>query len=118
MSYKNLVVWQKSIKLVKHIYHITNAFPSEERFGLTSQMRRAAISIPSNIAEGYARKKPTENVQFINVAFASGCELETQIIIARELDFLSNAPQEMDDLLNQILRMLYTYRESLYAKGR
>ncbi len=97
---------------------MTNAFPQEERFGLVSQMRRAAVSIPSNIAEGYARKRPTENAQFVNIAFASACELETQIIISRELNFLKKDLHDVDDLLNQVLRMLYTYRESLYSKGK
>ena len=88
-TYKDLVVWQKSITLVVEIYAITALFPSEEKFGLVSQMRRAAVSIPSNIAEGYARKNRKENAQFINIAFGSGAELETQIIIAKRVNFQS-----------------------------
>lgn len=86
-TYKDLLVWQKSIDLVIEIYTVTSSFPSEEKFGLVSQMRRAAVSIPSNIAEGYARKNRKENAQFVNIAFGSGTELETQIIIAQRLAF-------------------------------
>lgn len=113
-TYKDLVVWQKSIELVVEIYRITALFPVEERFGLVSQMRRAAVSIPSNIAEGYARRNKKENAHFVNIAFGSATELETQIIIAKRLNFQYNQWTVVDRLLNEILRMLYRYRESLY----
>ncbi len=76
-SYKELKVWKKSIDLVKEIYKITNKFPKEEIYVLVSQMRRAAISIPSNIAEGYKRKNLKEYIQFLSIAEASAAELET-----------------------------------------
>lgn len=84
-SFKQLVVWQKSIALVKHIYQITNQFPREELYGLVSQMRRAAVAIPSNIAEGKKRKTKKDFVQFLRIADGSAAELETQIIISKEL---------------------------------
>src|SRR4051812_32003063 len=86
-SYKDLVVWQKAIQLAKAIYKLTQVFPSEEKFGLVSQMRRAAVSIPSNIAEGQARRTTPEFIQFITHAQGSTAELDTQIILAVELKF-------------------------------
>jgi four helix bundle protein len=86
-NYKDLLVWQKGIALVKLIYQITQTFPAEEKFGLVSQMRRAAVSIPSNIAEGQARHSTGEFVQFLSHAEGSVAELETQLIIAVELGF-------------------------------
>lgn len=117
-TYKDLVVWQKSIDLVMEIYRITGLFPTEEKFGLVSQMRRAAISIPSNIAEGYARRSKAENGQFINIAFGSGVELDTQIIIAKKLNLHYDQWSAVDIILNEVLRMLYRYRESLYSAGQ
>ena len=84
-GYRDLLVWQKGIAIVKHIYKITAQFPSEERFGLSAQMRQAAVSIPSNIAEGQARKSTREFVQFISNAEGSVAELDTQTVIAVEL---------------------------------
>lgn len=113
-SYKELIVWQKSIALAKEIYRLTAAFPKSEQYGLTLQMRRAAISIPSNIAEGYARKGRREYSQFISIAFGSGTELETQLYLAKEL---SLAPADIftpsERLLREILSMLYTLRNKL-----
>ncbi len=86
-SYKDLIVWQKSIDLVLAIYKLTKKFPQEERYALVSQMRRAAVAIPSNIAEGYARQHKPEYVQFLSVAYASGAELKTQLIIAERLGY-------------------------------
>ena len=84
-SYKDLVVWQKGISLAKETYRLTANFPGEEKFGLVSQMRRAAVSIPSNIAEGQARHTTGEFVQFISHAEGSTAELETQVILSIEL---------------------------------
>jgi four helix bundle protein len=86
-GYKDLIVWQKTITLVKRVYQVTSAFPSEERFGLVSQMRRAAVSIPSNIAEGPARHTTGEFIQGISHAAGSLAELDTQLTIAIELAF-------------------------------
>src|SRR3981081_1621826 len=86
-NYKDLVVWQKGISLAKATYQLTTKFPGEEKFELVSQMRRAAISIPSNIAEGQARHTTGEFVQFISHAEGSTAELETQLILSIELGF-------------------------------
>ena len=88
-SYKELVVWQKAVELVAEVYAATAQFPREEIFGLTSQLRRSAVSVPSNIAEGQGRATKGEFVQFLANARGSICELETQILIARKLGCLS-----------------------------
>ncbi len=111
-TYKDLIVWQKFIQLVVEIYKLTKLFPSEEKFGLISQMRRCAVSISSNTAEGYARNNKKENANFINIAYGSATELETQIIISKELELIEeNKWQITDGLLLEVLRMLYKYRE-------
>src|SRR2546423_585737 len=84
-SYKELIVWQKSIKLAKEDYLFTAKFPRHEMYGLTSQMRRAAVAIPSNIAEGQSRKNLKEYIQFLNIAYGSAAELETQVILSKDL---------------------------------
>lgn len=113
-SYKQLVVWQKSIELVIEIYHLTKLFPKEELYGLISQMRRAAVSIPSNIAEGFARKHRQEYLQFIRIAFGSGAELETQIIIAQRLQFASKEKfLRAEQLLTEIMKMLNKFSAAL-----
>jgi four helix bundle protein len=89
-NYRQLQVWQKSIPLVKEIYQITEFFPKSEQYGLTAQLRRAAISIPSNIAEGYCRKSTKEYLRHINIAYASLAEVEAQLFIAAELGFLTS----------------------------
>lgn len=89
-SYKDLLVWQKAITLVKEIYLLTNTLPEEEKFGLISQMRRCSVSIPSNIAEGWGRNSSKNYVQFLRIARGSLLELETQIIICKELTYVSN----------------------------
>ena len=86
-SYKNLTVWRKLVDLVTHIYALTKLFPKEELYGLSSQMRRAAVSIPSNIAEGRSKRSTKEYVRFVNIASGSAAELETQLIIADNLGF-------------------------------
>ncbi|MDP1545815.1 MAG: four helix bundle protein [Anaerolineales bacterium] len=88
-SYRDLLIWQKGIALVKRIYQETAQFPDTERYGLTNQMRRAAVSIPSNIAEGQARQHSGEFRQFLFIALGSIAELETQILISQDLGFLS-----------------------------
>ena len=106
-TYKELTVWQKSFHLSLEVYRITKNFPKEEFYGLGSQMRRAAIAIPSNIAEGYCRQHRREYIQFLTISFASGGELETQLLIAKELKFLKETEfQELNDLLSEVMRML------------
>jgi len=106
-SYKELVVWQKSFELSKKIYLITNKFPKSEIYGLVSQMRRCAVSIPSNIAEGYTRAHRQEYVQFLRTAFASGAELETQLLLAKELNFMNDQDfSGVNELLIEVMKML------------
>lgn len=106
-SYKDLIVWQKSFDLSIAVYGITKAFPKDETYGLISQIRRCAVSIPSNIAEGYTRHRKLEFIQFLQIAFASGAELETQLLIAREVGYLSTQDyQKMGDLLLEVQKML------------
>jgi four helix bundle protein len=115
-SYEDLVVWQKGISLAKLIYHVTQKFPSEERFGLVSQMRRAAVSIPSNIAEGQARHTTGEFIQFISHAEGSVAELNTQLILALELNFCSAASSaSAAELMEDLRRMLNGLRRKLTA---
>jgi four helix bundle protein len=113
-NYKDLVVWQKGIELAKAIYRLTGKFPSEEKFGLVSQMRRALISIPSNIAEGQARHTTGEFIQFISHAEGSTAELETQLTLSLELGFASaESAKTSFGLLDDIRRMLNGLRRKL-----
>jgi len=89
-SYKNLIVWQKSVELAVEVYELTDRFPKSEIFGLTSQMRRAAVSIPSNIAEGRRRLTQKEFIHFLTISYGSGAELETQLEISKKLSFSKN----------------------------
>ncbi|MGJ8654283.1 MAG: four helix bundle protein [Opitutaceae bacterium] len=108
-NYTELIVWQKSILLVEQVYSATRSFPSEEIYGLTSQVRRAAVSIPSNIAEGQARKSTKEFKRFLSIALGSNAEVETQLIIAQRLDYIKQ--DNLNDLLSlcdEIKRMAHT----------
>ncbi len=116
-SYKDLVVWQKAIQLVKEIYLISGTFPKSELFGLTSQVRRASVSIPANIAEGYARKHRAEYLQFLRIAFASGAELETHLILIKELRFAKQTDtRNAESLLDEVMRMLNKLISTLTSK--
>ncbi len=106
-NHKDLIVWQKSMALVKRVYEVTRAFPHEEMFGLTSQMRRAAVSIPSNIAEGYGRIYDKERINFLSIALGSASELETKLMISEDLGFTANGDNaELSSLNNEVIRML------------
>ena len=106
-SYKDLIVWQKSMNLVKDIYMITNSFPKSEIFGLVGQMRRAAVSIPSNIAEGFCRRSKKEYRQFLSIAFASVAELSTQLILSEELKFMEKTTfDDINSLCEEVSKML------------
>jgi four helix bundle protein len=109
-----LLVWRKGIDLVKEIYRMTKPFPAEERFGLISQMRRAAVSVPSNIAEGQARRTTGEFVQFLSQAEGSLAELDTQLILAEELGY-AKATQVASaaELVSELRRMLNALRRTL-----
>jgi four helix bundle protein len=113
-SYKDLLVWQKGIALVKQVYQLTRSFPDEERFGLISQMRRAAVSVPSNIAEGQARHTTGEFFQFISHAEGSLAELETQLVIAAELNYCTAVEaRNSSELISELRRMLNSLRRKL-----
>jgi len=99
-SYKDLEVWKKSIDIVTKIYKVTNSFPKDEIYSLVSQLRRSAVSIPSNIAEGWGRNKTKEYIQFLRIARGSLLELETQLIISNNLSYLNK--QNMDNFLIKI----------------
>lgn len=106
-SYKDLIVWQKSKTWVSSVYKITEEFPKSEQFGLTSQLRRSAVSIPSNIAEGFYRGTKKDKVQFLRIAFSSGAEAETQIEISKDLGFISDSHhKELVNALDEIMKML------------
>jgi len=113
-SYKQLNVWQKSFLLSKEVYLLTENFPRHEHYGLTSQMRRAAVAIPSNIAEGYGRKSRKEYSQFCSIAYASNLELETQSLLSIELGFTNMKQAEtVLNLITDVSKMLYSLIEKL-----
>jgi len=113
-SYRDLIVWQKSIELAKQLYRLTAKFPNDEKFGLISQIRRAAVSVSSNIAEGQARNTTREFIQFISHAEGSAAELDTQLYLSIELGFVTSmeaAP--ILALIDEIRRMLNSLRRRL-----
>jgi four helix bundle protein len=108
-SYKDLIVWQKAYQLTLNIYRLSDSFPKNEIYGLTSQLRRAAVSIVSNIAEGYQRQHGGEYIQFLSIAFGSCAEVETQLLLSKDLHYLSESQFEiLNNLLTEIGKMLYT----------
>jgi four helix bundle protein len=100
-SYKDLLIWKKGIVLVIKVYELSKAFPSEELYALTNQIKRASVSIPSNIAEGYGRNTDKSFSHFIDISRGSLCELETRLIIAKELGFIKNL-----ELYNEVLALI------------
>lgn len=117
-SYKDLIVWQKAMDLVVMIYEITREFPSNEQYGLSSQLRRAAVSIPSNIAEGYRRGSEAEYVRFLRISYGSASEAETQLLLTERLRY---GPSEKiviaQSLLEEVLRMLNKMTLDESSKG-
>lgn len=106
-SYKELIVWQKSMVFVESVYSMTATFPAEEIYGLTSQIRRAAVSIPSNIAEGSYRSTKKDYVHFLRTALGSAAEIETQIEIALRIKYISkNIYEELSSILAEVMKML------------
>ena len=99
--HKNLDVWQKSMTLADEIYRITKSFPKDEIFGLVSQMRRAAVSIPSNISEGYGRSTNAEVIHFLYNSLGSSNELDTQLLISRRQDYVNDMDYQIVDKLNE-----------------
>lgn len=117
-GFRDLVVWQKAMDLAANVYRITKDFPPDERFGLTSQMRRAAVSIPSNVAEGHARNSTGEFIQSLGFAKGSLAELETQAEIAERLQIVSRERNcELKIEMNEVGRMLNGLLNSLRSKS-
>jgi four helix bundle protein len=113
-NFKELKVWQKSYQVCLEIYKITAKFPKEERFGLTSQIRRAAVSVPSNIAEGYGRRTTPDYIRSLYIAYGSNCELETQILLSADIGYISAALlQRIEDAIQEVERMLKALIKSL-----
>jgi four helix bundle protein len=113
-SYRDLLVWQKAMSLAEKVYEETEGFPKTEMYGLTSQMRRAAVSVASNVAEGQARHTRGEFLQFLGHARGSLAELETQVLLAARLNFASaTAEQSLVNLIAEVGRLLSGLRNSL-----
>ena len=118
-SYKDLVVWQKAMLLVKEIYTIVKLLPREEQYALSDQMRRAAVSIPSNIAEGYGRNSTNDYIRFLNIARGSKYELETQLHICLMLNYVTKEQaqpafeftQEIGKMINALIKRLGSSRQ-------
>ena len=116
-TYRDLLVWQKSMALVTEIYRLSKSFPKDETYGLTSQMRRCAVSIPSNMAEGYGRNSTNDYIRFLRVAVGSLYELQTQIEIALNLRYLSkSAFNKLYESSREIERMLSSLTRKLNAR--
>ena len=114
-SYKDLTVWQKSIDLVESIYKITKSFPKSETYGLSLQMRQSVVSIPSNIAEGNRRSTRKDDAKYLSIAFGSGAELVTQLIIAKKLSYINNSNDySANELLERVMKMLNRLIKSLH----
>ena len=112
--FKDLEIWRLSRRFCSDIYSITASFPSEEKFGLTNQLRRASVSIPSNIAEGSSRKSNKDFSRFLEIAIGSIYEIETQLLIAKDLKFISDKQQEkLNKKLNSILKMTVKFKSTL-----
>jgi four helix bundle protein len=117
-SFRDLVVWQRAMQLTVAVYCLTQQFPREEIYGLTSQIRRSAVSVPSNIAEGHGRLNTGEYRQFLGIARGSNFELQTQLEIARALKF--GNPKQLDEaegLSHEVGKMLYATLESIKREG-
>ena len=113
-NFKELIVWQKARKNVKDIYLLTKKYPKEELFGLTQQIRKAAVSIPSNIAEGSGRATNVDFAHFLDIANGSACEVETQLYLSLDLEYISQT--EFDDVSNQvqdIQKMIFALKKKL-----
>jgi len=116
-TYKDLKVWQKAYQLCFEVYKTTKEFPKEEIYTLTSQIRRAAISILSNIAEGYGRKTTPEYIRFLYIAYGSNCELETQVLLSGDLDYIENGKlNKLQNNIGEVERMLKALIRSLGNK--
>ncbi len=111
--FQDLIVWQKSHELVLSVYRVTRQLPKEELYGLTSQMRRAAVSIPANIAEGFKRRKRPDKARLMNIAEGSLEELRYYFVLAADLDYLERP--DVPELLNEVARLLGAYSRALLS---
>ena len=112
-NFKNLDIWQRSRQFVKEIYLITKSFPSEERYGLISQIRKAAVSMPSNIAEGCGRSTKPQLIHFLDIAIASSCEVETQLYLSYDLEYVNQSEMKrLTDEVTQIRRMTIRFQNT------
>ncbi len=108
-SYEDLIVWQKSVCLVEEIYTLTSSFPKSELFGLTSQMNRSAVSVPSNIAEGFGRRPRDEFKRYLKISLGSLYELKTQVLISNRLGFITyQQMKSLEDLFLSIDKIIHT----------
>ena len=113
-QFKELLIWQKSRNFCSEIYSITSTFPNDEKFGITNQLRRASVSIPSNIAEGSSRNSNKDFSRFLEIAFGSAYEIETQLLIASDLGFIKT--EQLELLINQldeIIKMISKFKSTL-----
>ena len=118
-SFKDLLVWQKGIALVKEVYKVIEKMPQEELFGLSGQIKRSVISVPSNIAEGWGRNSTLSYLHFLKISRGSLFELETQLIIAKELEFISSdALNKIDKLIHELSKMLNSLIKSIKNKSK
>jgi len=114
-TYRDLLIWQKSMALVTEIYKLSKTFPSDESYGLSSQMRRCAVSIPSNIAEGYGRNSTSDYIRFLRIATGSLDELQTQLDISLNLRYLNKSDfDKLYESTREIERMLSSLTKKLY----
>jgi len=115
-KYKDLIVWQKARVLVKNIYNLVSKFPDDEKFGLTSQIKRSVVSIPSNIAEGAGRNSDKDFVRFLNISNGSAFELEAQLYLSFDLEFISNEKLEIDlEQITEIQKLIYGFKNRLLS---
>lgn len=114
-SFKDLVVWQKAHQLVLEVYRFTQSFPSEERFGLTSQLRRAAVSVPANIAEGFPKRSANDKVRFFNIAQGSLEEVHYYLILAKDLGYGDNA--QLLEMCDEVGRLLNGYASAVLTSS-
>jgi four helix bundle protein len=113
-NYRDLIVWREGIKLAKMIYSLTGKFPRQELYGLTDQIRRASVSVPSNIAEGQARRQPGQFRHALHIALGSLAEVDTQLVLALEFGYLNKVDlAEVEALITELRKKIYTLINSL-----
>ncbi|MEX2347651.1 MAG: four helix bundle protein [Balneolaceae bacterium] len=113
-KYKDLEIWKRSVNLATDVYSTTSGFPKEETYGITSQLRRCAVSVPSNIAEGAGRVSKKEFKRFLNIAYGSIYELETQLLISKNLGYINEKEhQKLEKEIDEIQKMIYSFSKKL-----